>query len=151
MKMKVKKSQRPTIATTATSSSSLLNKSMCSQLCFCVAYILLAICLLESFHVDAYINGAAINMTNSFQHFNIHRGAAMNVSRRSGSSDRIGRFLFDSFFGIDTPPLDATDFDDDDDEEDVPVKPCKCGKSKIKTMNQMNCCSTKCALIACIV
>lgn len=124
MKMKVKKSHRPTIAT---ASSSLLSKSMCSQLCFCIAYILLAICLLESFHVDAYINGAATNVTNSFQHINIRR-TAMNVSRKSGSPDRIGRFLFDSFFGIDTPPLDATDFDDDDDEDDVPAKPCKCGK-----------------------
>lgn len=122
MKMKVKKSQRLTTIT------ALLNKSY-SQLCFCIAYVLLMICLLESFHVDAYINGATTNVTNSFQHFNVqYQYGRGNVSRKSGSSDRVGRFLFDAFFGIDTPPLDATDFDDDDEEDDEPATPCKCGK-----------------------
>lgn len=129
--MKVKKSQR--LTTTS------LNKSY-SQLCFCIAYVLLTICLLESIHVDAYINGTTAktttNVTNSFQYFNIHHRG--NVSKKIESSNRIGRFLFDAFFGIDTPPLDATDFDDDDDEDDEPPKPCKCGKTKQEKKEEKN-------------
>lgn len=63
-------------------------------------------------------------MTNQFQHFNTNH---LNISRKSVFENRRGRFLFDAFFGIDTPPLEADDFEDDDDEEDTP-KPCKCGK-----------------------
>lgn len=118
MKLKVKKCQRLTATFNTT----------CSQLCFCIAYVLLTICLLESFQVDAYINGATTNVTNRFQHFSVHHRG--NVSRKSGSSHRIGRFLFDAFFGIETPPLDPSDFEDDDDDDDEPAKPCKCGKTK---------------------
>lgn len=117
MKMKEKKSQRFTAS---------INEY--SKLCSHITYVLLlSICLIESsLHVDAYISGATHNVTDNFQHFNMH---TFNVSRRFGASDRIGRFLFDSFFGIETPPLDASDFDDvEDDDDDEPSKPCKCGK-----------------------
>lgn len=127
MKMKVRKSQRLTAS---------LNESY-TQLCCCIAYVLLTICLLESFQVDAYINGATVNMTNSFRHFDIfeqqHR---VNVSRTSGFSNRNGRFLFDAFFGIDTPPIDASDFEEDDDDDPEPAKPCKCGKQTFELTNK---------------
>lgn len=123
MKMKVKQNQR-LIATFNTSYS---------HLYYCVTYALLAICLFESFrhrvYVDAYINRAN-NVTNSFQHVNTYNSANANSSRQSVFGKRDGRFLFDAFFGIDTPPIDATDFDDieDDEEEEEAPKPCNCGK-----------------------
>lgn len=120
MKLKVKKCQRRNAS---------LNKSNLQIFC-CLAYALLAICLLESFYqhsyVDAYIPSAR-NATNLFESFDIQY---LNDSSKDVlSHNRSGRFLFDAFFGIDTPPLDASDLDDDDDddEEDIP-KPCKCGR-----------------------
>lgn len=92
-------------------------------------YALLAICLIQLFHiriyVDAYISSTANNVTNHFPHFNPDH---QNISRKSVLENRRGRFLFDAFFGIDTPPLDADDFEDDDDEEEDAPKPCNCGK-----------------------
>lgn len=41
--------------------------------------------------------------------------------------ERDGRFLFDAFFGIDTPPIEADELEEED-EEEVAAKPCKCGK-----------------------
>lgn len=118
MKMKVKKNQR-LIAT--------FNRSFL-HLCCCITYALIAIGMFESFrhdvYVDAYINNAN-NVTNSFQYLNTH---SVNSSRRSMFGKRNARFLFDAFFGIDTPAIEAADFDDvDDSEEDIP-KPCNCGK-----------------------
>lgn len=118
MKMKVKKSQR-LIAS--------FNRSY-SQLCYCITYALFVICIFELFryqvHVDAYISSAN-NVTNSFQYLNTH---PINGSRRSILQKRNGRFLFDAFFGIDTPPIEAADFEDDDDDEEELPKPCNCGK-----------------------
>ncbi|XP_031619926.1 transmembrane protease serine 9-like [Contarinia nasturtii] len=128
MKMKVKRSQRQIALS--------LNTKSYSQLCFCIAYVILTICLLESMtHVDAYINGVT-NVTNSFQHFNYHR--VNNVSRRNNEhSNRIGRFLFDTLFGIDTPAFDAVDLDDDDDDDiDEAPKPCKCERKACGQSNQ---------------
>lgn len=123
MKMKVKRGQRQIALS--------LNTKSYSQLCFCIAYVVLTmLCLLESTkHVDAYINGVTNVTTNSFQHFNIHH--VNNNRRKNESSHRMGRFLFDTLFGIDTPTFDAVDLDDDDDS-DEPPKPCKCGKAKKK-------------------
>lgn len=122
MKMRVKQNQR-LIATFNTSYS---------HFYYCVTYALLAICLFELFchqvYVDAYIDRAN-NVTNSFQYVNTLNSVNANSSQQSVFGKRAARFLFDAFFGIDTPPIDASDFDsiEDDDEEDAP-KPCNCGK-----------------------
>lgn len=112
--MKVKKSQR-FLAT--------FNGSL-SHLCSCLVYTLFAICLIETLlyhqmHANAYISRTNNNRTNSIQHF--------NASRKSSLAKRNGRFLFDAFFGIETPPLEPDEFDDEE-EEDEPAEPCKCGK-----------------------
>lgn len=117
MKMKVKKCQRR---------NEPFSKSYLQIFC-CLAYVLLTICLLESFNrqsnVDAFIANTR-NATNFFEPFNIQYA---NSSKKVLSRNRNSRFLFDALFGIDTPPLDAADLvEDDDDEEDIP-KPCKCG------------------------
>lgn len=127
MKMKVKKSQRPL-------------KNAYSQFCSCIAYLLLTICLLELIHLRVHVNGYikdAINVTNSFQHLNTH---SFNGSRESHFAKRNGRFLFDALFGLDTPPLDASDFADEEDEEEEAPKPCKCGKYQIKCVNRVGRC-----------
>lgn len=95
-----------------------------SQLCSCIIYMLLTICLLETIDLRMHVNAY---MSNSLRHLSIHN---FNESRKNVPTQRNGRFLFDSLFGIDTPQLDAADFDDDDDEDDEPAKPCKCGKQK---------------------
>lgn len=118
IKMKVKNCQRR---------SASFNK-LCLQVFCTLVYGLLTLCVLKSFyhhqlHADAYI-ATARNATNYFQPFDIQY---LNSSKKVLSRSRNSRFLFDAFFGIDTPPLDAVDLDDDDDdEEDIP-KPCKCG------------------------
>lgn len=125
MKMKVRQTHRLVKS---------LNQSY-SQLCSCLSYALLAICLFQIAHVrlhaDAYI-AATSNVTHHLQH--VHQ---VNDSGRNLSDYRNGRFLFDAFFGIDTPPIDATDFDDEeDDEEDIP-KPCKCGNTHTHPTNRL--------------
>lgn len=120
LKMKVKKCQRRNAS---------FNKSYLQIVC-CLIYALLTIYLLESFYHHSYVNAfipSARNATNLYEPFNIHY---LNESSKDVlSSNRSSRFLFDAFFGIDTPPLDASDLedDDDDDEDDIP-KPCKCGR-----------------------
>lgn len=89
------------------------------QLCFCIVYTLLTMFLLETIDLRLNVNAYMSNSPNPFN--------SLNESRENVSTQRNGRFLFDAFFGIDTPPLDASDFDDDE-EDDEPVKPCKCGK-----------------------
>lgn len=120
--MKVKKSQR-TVA--------LFDQSY-SHLCYCIIYVLFTICLIEcGWHrmfVDAYVSRANTNLTNSFQQYRPHIDA-MNASlQNEWFRKRNGRFLFDAFFGIDTPQIEADDFAEDDDEEEEAPKPCNCGK-----------------------
>lgn len=106
----------------------LLNKTFI-QLRYSGIYILLMVCLLEvvhiqNIHVDAYIDGATMNLQRiSLQHLN----SSSKIRKLPMPSNRTGKFLFDAFFNIDTPQLevDEDDFDDDDDDD---AKPCNCGK-----------------------
>lgn len=121
MIMKVKKSQR-TVAVFDLSYS---------HLCYCIIYVFFTVCLIDfgwhRMHADAYVHRAN-NLTNSFQQYRPHIHA-MNASRQTEwLRKRNGRFLFDAFFGIDTPPIEADEFEEDDEEEELAAKPCKCGK-----------------------
>lgn len=123
--MKVKKSQQ--MVTVFKHQSYLLHLS------YCIIHVVFTICLVNfgwhRMHVDAYIDRPN-NLTNHFQQYRPYRNVhAMNASHPNEWSFRTrdGRFLFDAFFGIDTPPIGADEFEDDDDEEEAP-KPCRCGK-----------------------
>lgn len=125
MKMKVKKNQQQTVT--------LFDQSL-SHLCYCIIYVVFTICLIDCgwhrMHVDAFIKGAS-NLTNSFQQHRLHRVHAMNASHQNDLlfRTRDGRFLFDAFFGIDTPPIGADEFEEEDDDDEAP-KPCKCNQGK---------------------
>lgn len=121
--MKVKKSQR-TVALVDQSYLHLCNNNS-------LIYIFFTICLINigwhRMYVDAYVHRAN-NLTNSFQQYRPHIHA-MNASlQNEWLHKRNGRFLFDAFFGIDTPQIEADDFEEDEEEEQVAAKPCKCGK-----------------------
>lgn len=121
MILKVKKSQR-TVA--------LFDQSY-SHLCYFLVYVLFTICLIECglhrMYVDAYISHANHNLTNSFQQYRPHVHDINASHQNQWHHNRNGRFLFDAFFGIDTPQIEADDFADDDDDEVEAPKPCKCG------------------------
>lgn len=128
MIMKVKKSPQQTVT--------LLDLSY-SHLCYCIIYVVFTICLIDSgwhrIHVDAYIDRAT-NRTNSVQQYRPqYRVHAMNVSDQNEwpLRTRDSRFLFDAFFGIDTPPIGADEFEEDDDDEEDAPKPCKCNQGKV--------------------
>lgn len=122
--MKLKKSQR-TVA--------LFDQSY-SHLYYCIIYVFFAICLIDfgwhRVYADVYVHHAN-NLTNSFQQYRPHVHA-MNASlQNEWFRKRNGRFLFDAFFGIDTPQIEADEFEEDDDEGELAAKPCKCGKCTI--------------------
>lgn len=121
MTMKVKKSQR-TVA--------LFDPSY-SHLCYCIICVFFTICLTDfgwhRMYADAHVYRAN-NLTNSFQQYRPHMHAIANASlQNEWFRERDGRFLFDAFFGIDTPPIEADELEEED-EEEVAAKPCKCGK-----------------------
>lgn len=119
--MKVRKIQRLSL------SSSILSKT-CVQLCYSVINILLMICLMKVFHIQSIHVTAYINATDTVNQFNqMISTEHYNSYFERKVNNRSGKFLFDSFFDINQPAVDAVDFEDDDDEEET--KPCKCGNT----------------------
>lgn len=121
MIMKVKKSQR-TVAS--------FDQSY-AHLCYCIVYALLMICLIDfgwhRMYANAYVHRAD-NLTNSFRQYRPHVRAINASLQDEWFHKRDGRFLFDAFFGIDTPPIEADDLEDEDEEETV-QNTCKCGNN----------------------